>query len=51
MEGDEACFHARVKVYFYIIFVSISDLLIMSFDEKGVFNCDMYYERNSCVDE
>lgn len=34
MKGDEAFFYARVKVYFYIIFVFISDLLIISFDKK-----------------
>lgn len=50
MKGEEACFYARVKVYFYIFFVSIPNLLIISFDKKGVFSCDMYYERSFCVD-
>lgn len=44
-------FLCQSKVYFYIIFVSISNLLIISFDEKGVFSYDTYYERNFCVDE
>lgn len=50
MKGEEACFYARVKVYFYIFFVSIPNLLIISFDKKGVFSCDVYYERSFCVD-